>query len=245
MLVTDPIPAPRPYPPLHAHGRSVTGYHAVNEDSFLVDEVAGCFAVADGVGGAPAGELASQAVIDGLDANSGPGTLIERGHRMLRAARAEVMDRATGRSRGMASTLACLVVEGTRALVLHAGDSRVYRLRHGTLALLTEDHTVRNELLREGENADWLDDRAGGSLTRCIGSFPVPHHRGAVMAVVDARPGDRFLVCTDGLTKVVPHQVIANTLANNRVEGGVLELLAEASRRVARDDVTVVVVEVR
>ena len=231
-------------PELDAFGHSVIGKHRLNEDAYLVEPRWGCLAVADGVGGAPAGNVASRAVIQGVrDAMSADLSLTARAQLVVFRAHRWVEHLSHGPRAGMASTLAFVLLERNEAIVGHAGDSRVYRLRDGELEQLTEDHSVRNDMLREGITLSPAHARAGGALTRCVTARPGVGYR-VELSAIRVEPGDRLLLCTDGLTKVTPHEVIAELLARGPAIDAVHRLEAEARRRFARDDVTVVVSEI-
>ena len=144
-----------------------------NEDSFLVDEEHGCFAVADGMGGHLGGEVASATAIEVLRASVAGGRAIDEA---IVLANDAVLARAGADSAlaGMGTTLTGLVV-GTGELVIgHVGDSRAYLLRDGTLRMLTDDHSLVGELIRDGrltpEEAETHPQRS--VITRCLGSYP-------------------------------------------------------------------------
>ena len=222
-----------------------------NEDASLCRSH--LLAVADGVGGLPSGEVASALAVALLDAAvPSPGSVGELAA-VVRAANAAIADRARASSElgGMATTVCAVGVtpEGELAVV-GVGDSRAYLLRDGDLLQLTEDHTVGAELVRRGGGGDdggAADHPYRHVLTRVVGAgSPTVEVDGFVRR---ARPGDRLLLCTDGLVKVVSDAEIAAILADAAAGsdlGPVADALVGLARgRQAEDDVTVVVAELR
>lgn len=216
-----------------------------NEDAFLA--MPPLFAVADGVGGHAAGEVASQLAVRHL-AESLP-TLSTGGvdglrdaligaHQAIRA-RAEREPAASG----MGTTCAILLLEGAKAHIAHVGDSRVYRLRSGVLEQLTQDHTLVGEMVTQGL-LDADDPRADGSrsvLTRALGAGPSIE---VDMATVELLAKDRFLLCSDGLVGMVPDNAIAATLLGvSNPQEAADSLIAAANAAGGEDNITVVVVD--
>ena len=180
-----------------------------NEDSYLTDEP--LFAVADGMGGHRGGEVASQLAVETLEKlfQKGIGELPDQ----VQEANRVVFERSVVDEKvaGMGTTLTAALVEGDRVRLAHVGDSRAYLLRDGGLRLLTEDHTLVHRMVTEGEisreEAETHPQRS--VLTRALG----------VETVVDVdddsiqvRPGDRLLLCTDGLTSMVSEQAVEEAL---------------------------------
>ncbi len=228
--------------------RTDTGHQrATNEDSHL--ERAPVFAIADGMGGAQAGEVASQLAIerfahefarqDGEDATV----------RLVRAAReanAEIheLSQADARRAGMGTTLTAAYVGGDQVFVVHVGDSRAYRLRDGELVRITEDHSLVEELLRQGRlTAEEAEEHPQRSIiTRALG--PEPEVDVDTFAV-DAQDGDVYLLCSDGLSSMLSEQAIAEILRANPVLSAAADaLVAAALAAGGRDNVTVVLFRV-
>jgi serine/threonine protein phosphatase PrpC len=135
------------------------------------------------------------------------------------------------------STVAMLLVKRTRCAMAWAGDSRVYRLRHGQLTQLTSDHTWAQEL-----NLQSVDEEAQHAITRAVG--------GEDTLLLDVRRdrvqlGDRYLLCSDGLTREVSEQRIAQLLSIGSVRESADVLVTATLAAGARDNVTVIVVEVQ
>lgn len=222
----------------------------INEDSLYAGPR--LVVVADGVGGHAAGEVASQLVVSALapldtappDADPS-GDPVEALRAAIRAAndrlRAAVEDDPS--LTGMGTTVTSLLLSGDRLALAHAGDSRAYRLRDGKVAQLTRDDTYVQRLVDEGcisaEEADVHPHRA--VVTRVLQGTPVEATYESAEAVV----GDRYLLCSDGLTVVVPAEVIAATLQEEPdPDRCVARLINHALAGGAPDNVTVVVADV-
>jgi serine/threonine protein phosphatase PrpC len=220
----------------------------VNQDSMLVSER--LFAVADGMGGHAAGEVASALAIAEFERLSSAPTLsaadLDAG-----VARANAAIVATGRTHGdqlgLGTTLAALGwvqgADGPRWAVCNVGDSRVYRWAEGLLTQLTEDHSEVQELISAGhlspEDARHYPRR--NVVTRSLGSEPAPIPDIGLLVPV---AGDRFLLCSDGLTNELTDTEIAHVLhqcADPQQAAG--RLVEEANTAGGRDNITVVVVD--
>ena len=231
-----------------------------NEDSYAVLPELGLLMVADGIGGRPGGEVASRMVVDAVRAcfeeddpdETWPwafdGTKDRDEARLvlsLRRANREIL--AAGRRAGMGgmgTTFAGVLVAAGGAYIAHAGDSRVYRLRGERLEALTRDHTVLEELLRQGspslEALGGIDEAIACRITRALGTEPSVDVETRVEAV---EAGDVLLVCSDGLWGPVPADEIATTLAwSVSPQGIVAGLMGRALEHGGSDNVTCVVV---
>lgn len=227
-----------------------------DEDAFLVDEASGLFAVADGVGGHRAGEVASRIAVETLaatvkaDLKNLPGETAVNADALLleafRRADDEIRRQAASHPdlRGMASTLVALFAPSATAWVAHVGDSRAYLLRQKELWRLTEDHSALAQLARENPNAELShleDSRLAHVLVRCLGANG--------NAVPDVRPtpleeGDRLLLCCDGLTDMVEECEIERILAEARpLEECCNRLVAAANEAGGKDNITVLVAD--
>jgi serine/threonine protein phosphatase PrpC len=180
-----------------------------NEDSYLTEEP--LFAVADGMGGHRGGEVASQLAVETLEKlfKKGAGDLPDQ----VQEANRVVFERSVVDEKvaGMGTTLTAALVEGDRVRLAHVGDSRAYLLRDGDLRRLTEDHTLVHRMVTEGEisqeEAETHPQRS--VLTRALGVETVVD---VDDDTVQVRPGDRLLLCTDGLTSMVSEQAIEKVL---------------------------------
>ncbi len=204
---------------VHAFGDTNKGlFREINEDNLMVGRTV--FAVADGMGGHAAGEVASAAAIGPLQAIDGtefrdPTAATEALADAVREANHLVIEKATADPdlRGMGTTLTTVMVRGRRLHLAHVGDSRAYLLRSGMLEMLTEDHTLVNELVKDGrlteEQAATHPQRS--VITRAIGVESAIEVD--VMAQpLELMPGDQILLCSDGLTGPVSEALIAEIL---------------------------------
>jgi PPM family protein phosphatase len=222
--------------------RSDTGRQRnANEDSFFVR--APIFVVADGMGGAQAGEVASRAAADAFDVDLRPDSSPEQLLRetILSANRTiHELARADPSRAGMGTTLTAAIVGAEREEVAigHVGDSRAYRLRGGRLEQLTRDHSLVEEMRRKGQltDAQAEDHPQRSIITRALG--PEPEVEPDVQTV-PAAPGDVFLICSDGLTTMLDEERIARLLsAATSMEAAVRALVDEANRAGGRDNIT-------
>ena len=179
-------------------GRLRTG----NEDSFLVDDRLALYAVADGMGGHNAGEIASATAIEALRAAVGERQGARRRDRARELGRSSRRPRPTRALRAWARRSPRSMLGDSTMLIGHVGDSRGYRIRGGTLEQLTEDHSLVEELVREGrlspEEAEVHPRRS--VITRALGIDP---RVDVDLYTIDAQTGDRILLCSDGLTTML------------------------------------------
>ncbi len=239
------------------HGVGLTDRGAVretNEDAVFVADDLGLYLVADGIGGYADGELASAMVAQTVGRTwpvgevSDPGAALaeaitKANARIRAAAEGSASARGDGNGDGegsgerMGSTVVALHVGPAGATIAHVGDSRAYRFRDGALTAMTVDHSLRAQAAARGGH---VGGRFGNLLTRALGiadEVEVEVRREAV------RPGDAFLLCSDGLTNMVQDDRIAQILrANPSLEGACGQLLTEAIRNGGRDNVSVILV---
>jgi PPM family protein phosphatase len=198
------------------------------------------FAVADGMGGHAAGEVASAAVIDSLrahDADVGADALLAVLGRAVSEANAEVARRAAEDSArfGMGTTLTAMLWSGGTAALVHIGDSRAFRLREGQLRQITEDHVLGNLVSNAGPLAP--------VLSRYLDGRP---DRSPDLGLRDLRTGDRYLICSDGLSPVVNSEEIRAVLADAaNPANAVRQLIALAEQAGGPDNISVIVIDVR
>ena len=215
-----------------------------NEDSYLVDRRLELFAIADGMGGHRAGEVASATALEGLQAAVDSGIAV--GDAVGRANTA-VWDKASGDTSlaGMGTTLTAAWSDGTTLTVAHVGDSRAYLLRDDTLQRVTVDHSLVEELIRDGklteEQASVHPQRS--IITRALG----------VDSTVDVdvyslilQPNDRVMLCSDGLTSMVRANGIAEILRRESDPTAAANALVDAANEAGGDDnITVLVLDAR
>ncbi len=217
-----------------------------NQDELLV--ATGLFAVADGMGGAAAGEVASATAIRQLrEAFEAGEPTAENLSGAAQAANRAIWDQAEANPdmRGMGTTLVALALVDDGALAaINVGDSRLYRFHDDNLTQVTSDHNLVAELVAEGrlskEEAEFHPRR--NIMTRALGVDPeVP----VDLFPLEVEPGDRFLLCSDGLPRELPDDHIASVLRRLAdPQQAAQELVEEAKRRGGNDNITVVLVEV-
>ena len=216
-----------------------------NEDSLLAR--APLFVVADGMGGAQAGEVASRLAVEAFegglhDAAEPEAALAELAHDAN--SRIHELSHSNAEQAGMGTTLTAVYVGEREISIAHVGDSRAYRLRDGELLRLTEDHSLVDELLRQGRLTpeEALEHPQRSVITRALGP------EGAVEVDTrsySARDADIYLLCSDGLTTMVPEELLATILA---APGTLRELgealIAAANEAGGRDNITVVLLRI-
>jgi len=212
-----------------------------NEDSFFVR--APIFVVADGMGGAQAGEVASKAAADAFDVDLTGGSPEQVLRQTIEAANRRIHElaRADPSRAGMGTTLTAAIVNAEREEVAigHVGDSRAYRLRDGRLEQLTRDHSLVEEMRRKGQltDAQAEDHPQRSIITRALG--PESEVEPDVHTVA-AAPGDVFLICSDGLNTMLGEDQIRKLLAGaSSLEAAMQALVAEANSAGGRDNITV------
>src|SRR5437870_10853455 len=214
-----------------------------NEDSILVDAANGLYAVADGMGGHRAGEVASATAIETLKAAYVGGQRLDDA---VEAANAAVFAKAADDQalQGMGTTLTAVALEDDHtALLGHVGDSRAYLMRDGAVTQVTDDHSLVEQLVREGrlspEEAQNHPQRA--IITRALGidaEVEVDTYR------VDLKPGDRLLICSDGLTTMLSDDTIAVTLRRHPDPQQAADTLVDMANQAGGDDnITVVILD--
>jgi PPM family protein phosphatase len=213
-----------------------------NEDSFFTRGP--LFAVADGMGGAQAGEVASKAAAESFDREL-PQAAPERVLReTIEAANRAIHERARRDPElaGMGTTTTAAIVdpEAEEVAIGHVGDSRAYRLRGGKLEQLTRDHSLVEEMRRKGQltDAQAEDHPQRSIITRALGPEPEVE---VDLQTVPAQGGDVFLICSDGLTTMLGDEQIARILIRaTSLDAAARALVDEANRAGGRDNITVV-----
>ncbi len=233
-----------------------------NEDAFLVDEELGLIAVADGMGGHAAGDVASQeavaslhdhvlagaAIIKAFQQNHDPGNA-ENLRRMLenaiRAAAYQVfgvseMDKAR---KGMGTTLSLLLVQPEAAFLAHVGDSRIYMLREGQLRQVTSDHTYVAEMVRRGKMTEQeaSSSRMSNLLIRAVGSHDYVE---VDTRILRYKRHDVFLLCSDGLTGHISDAEFPRLIQASDLHWSAERLVNTALERGGKDNITLVLARV-
>lgn len=232
----------------------------MNEDSFYCDDALGLYVVADGMGGHAAGEIASSEAIDQvhgmvvrsravLDRLAGGDTSVETMRQAIRVLESAVqaatymvfgLAQADPERQGMGTTLSALAICGRYGITAQVGDSRIYLVRDGQAAALTEDHTLVAWQVKQGiiTEAEALVSPHRNVITRAVGSrdyVQVDTH------FFQAQPGDSFLVCSDGLHGYLSDDEIPPVI-HSGPEEAVRRFVTMANQRGGRDNITAVVV---
>ena len=218
-----------------------------NEDSYVCEPP--LFAVADGIGGAQAGELASSLAATAVrdDSSDGHGDGRQRVDGLIQEANRRVYQRQSEDASlsGMGTTMTVAFVQDSHVWIGHVGDSRAYLVRDGKLEQLTEDHSLVAELVRSGrlspEEADSHPQRS--VVTRALGTDPDVD---VDTFSIDAKPGDLFMLCSDGLTSMVEDEVILRRIEENRgdLQAAAKALIRAANKGGGEDNITIVFFEI-
>ncbi|HJL06077.1 MAG TPA: Stp1/IreP family PP2C-type Ser/Thr phosphatase [Polyangiaceae bacterium LLY-WYZ-15_(1-7)] len=233
-----------------------------NEDSFLVDKKLSLYIVADGMGGHAAGEVASsmaaRTVRECLAAERDALVEYEQGHGgttrkdILRLLEASVQQACSAvheegirdeSKRGMGTTLDALLVIGSRGFIAHVGDARIYLYRQGSVHQLTEDHSLMNELLKRGRLTREQIEKVQykNAVTRAVGVYESVE---VDVFDFDVLPGDRFLLCSDGLSGYLEEAELPKLFEEIPEEKLTPHLIDLANERGGKDNITAVVVRI-
>jgi PPM family protein phosphatase len=229
----------------HAGRTDVGRQRSANEDDFVLAPP--FFAVADGMGGAKAGEVASAMATEGFEGESESGEPAEvQLARILRDANRRIYDLAVADEshRGMGTTLTAAKITGDEISLAHVGDSRAYLMRDGELEQLTKDHSLVAELERSGQiTAEAAEHHPQRSIiTRALGPEPEVE---VDTYTVPAREGDRFLLCSDGLTSMISDDEIGSILRSaESLDAAADALVRAANQSGGKDNITVVLFRV-
>jgi protein phosphatase len=213
-----------------------------NEDNYVVAPP--LFAVADGMGGAQAGEVASRLAASALEGEDSDGLRgLERIDALIQEANRRIYDRASTdpAASGMGTTMTVALVEEMTVAIGHVGDSRAYLVRDEQMEQLTDDHSLVNELLKSGrlseEEAHVHPQRS--VITRAVGTDPDVDVDGFT---IEGEEGDVFLLCSDGLTDMVSDEEILELVHSHRddLDKAVKALVTAANRGGGEDNITAV-----
>lgn len=214
-----------------------------NEDAFFYSEEQGLWVVADGMGGLNRGDRASKAVVDNIRSFVRFDNIVENIKDLeTRCMLANTACRIMFRRNVIGSTVAALQAFKNYAFFLWAGDSRVYRLRNGVLEQITEDHSVAQEKVQRGQLSpeEAENHPQAHVLTRAIG---VHEHLRIEMLHSVVLPGDRYLLCSDGLYNDVNRHEIQSLLAETEPDESLKGLIDLALDRGGRDNITAIVAQ--
>ncbi len=232
-----------------------------NEDSFLVDKALQLYIVCDGMGGHAAGEVAStraaHTVRDALAQDRDALAQFEAGETtmrkdILRLLEASVQQACTvvhqegvddESKRGMGTTLDALLVVGNRGFIAHVGDARIYLYRQGSVHQLTEDHSLINELLKRGRltREQIAKVKYKNAVTRAVGVYESVE---VDVFDFDVLPGDRFLLCSDGLHEYLEESELPGLFEDIEEDALTPHLIQLANDRGGKDNITALVVRV-
>lgn len=220
----------------------------INEDSILVRTREGLWAVADGMGGHDAGEVASATVTQALtDVPSGLplDKLVQSSIEAIGQANRQLITfgQANGFTRTVGTTVVGLAIADGEFRCFWAGDSRAYQVRRGEIARLSRDHSLVQDLVDAGMlSADEAERHENSNIiTRAVGVAP---ELNVDVVSGDAEPGDQFLLASDGLTRVVDDGEIVEELSRSAPEKAADELLELVLERGAPDNVSIIIVKV-
>jgi PPM family protein phosphatase len=225
----------------HAGRTDVGRQRSANEDDFVLAPP--FFAVADGMGGAKAGEVASAMATEGFEGEQDSGEPAEAQlARILRDANKRIYELAVADEshRGMGTTLTAAKVTGDEVSLGHVGDSRAYRMRDGELEQLTKDHSLVAELERSGQiTAEAAEHHPQRSIiTRALGPEPDVE---VDTYTLTGREGDLFLLCSDGLTSMISDDEVGSILRSaDSLDAAADALVRAANQSGGKDNITVV-----
>jgi protein phosphatase len=216
-----------------------------NEDAYVCEPP--LFAIADGMGGAQAGEVASRLAAAALKESGAETGGEDRIYDLIQEANRRVYDRSSTdpNTSGMGTTITVALVENGNVAFGHVGDSRAYLIRDGRMEQVTEDHSLVNELMKSGklsrEEAEAHPQRS--VITRALGTDPDVD---ADTFTIEAKAGDVFLLCSDGLTDMVGEHEILELVERNRedIDAALKSLVKAANRSGGEDNITVVAFEI-
>lgn len=218
----------------------------VNQDAYAERSDIGVWVVADGMGGHEAGEIASATVTDHIKALSPADTiedLLGAVESAIMAANQQLLDMADAydSQRVPGSTVVVLIIKDDRGAIVWAGDSRIYRLRDKTITQLTRDHSHVQDLVEQGVilESEAESHPMANVITRAVGiSEPLELES----RWIDVSPDDHYLLCSDGLSRLVTNDELQSMMDNDDSEEVTQSLLHTALVRGARDNVTLICV---
>lgn len=221
----------------------------VNEDSVLVRTERGLWAVADGMGGHEAGDVASAMVTDALRALPivyGLDDTVEAAVDALRRVNGELirLARSEDRARTIGTTVVGLAIADGNFRCFWVGDSRAYRIRHGQIRRLSRDHSLVQDLVDAGmlNSADAEKHESANVITRAVG---VSEELEVDSSTGEAASGDIFVLASDGVTRVVADDELLEELANGSLEAAADKLVELVLARGAPDNLSMVIVRVQ
>ena len=232
---------------MQAVGHSMIGVkHEENQDGYTIitNENSGLFLVADGMGGHKGGHTASKIAVD-IISEVGQKLDAEKVLQQIEKANTVILEKSTEDEKlsGMGTTLALLLVGEEKADIIHIGDSRVYLFRENIVTALTKDHSLVQELVDKGEltEQEAKRDSRKNIITKALGVQPVATPDHVRLAL---KPGDVFLVCSDGVINVMDEQVMAQMVLDVEFEESAKSVCEKALELGSTDDITAIVVKI-
>lgn len=224
-----------------------------NEDAWIALIKHHFFAIADGMGGHKAGEVAAKETIQTLSSairkikkkDLSSKECIQLLESAIETANHNVFKLGSTHEhlQGMGTTLCCLYLYQESVIYAHVGDSRIYRFREGELKLLTEDHSLLSELMTKGQMEDWESFPLKNVITKAIGTTPKVDPE---IASVTAQPEDIFVMCTDGLSDYVRLEEMEAVLIQKISLKRKVEILIEkAKEKGSHDNITLLMIKIR
>ena len=219
----------------------------VNEDAVLDHGDAGIWVVADGMGGHAAGDVASSSIVDRLSqipATADANELVDAAENSLLEVNEDLIQQAAERTdrQTMGSTVALMLAFHKKCFLLWAGDSRIYRVRNNELKRITYDHSKVQDLVDEGLLTEEEAERhpEANVITRAIGAS---RNLFIDLDMYDVKPGDRYMLCSDGLYKEVQEEEMVDLITQGSPEDACNALIDLTLERGSRDNVSVIVVQ--
>lgn len=219
----------------------------VNQDSYAERTDIGVWAVADGMGGHEAGEVASATVTDSIKAlqpSESIADMVSAVEQSIMAANQKLTEQAAAydSQRVPGSTIVVLIINGNQGAIVWAGDSRIYRRRDNEVTLLTRDHSHVQDLVEQGVilESEAESHPMANVITRAVG-ISDPLELDSMW--IDVRDDDQYLLCSDGLSRLVTNEELGSMMANKDSEEVTQSLLHTALVRGARDNVTLICVK--
>ena len=224
-----------------------------NEDNFLVDQDTGLFIVADGMGGHKGGDLASRLAVEAVQkvvkthreehTFLSPRAMLEESYTEASSSIFAESQRFNNMLQGMGTTLVCAYIHNGEIFVANVGDSRAYDSNQDYMWQMTEDHSLVNEHIRAGllKDSDAASFEAKNVITRSVG-FESDVRCDVLRKKMS--PGDKFLLCSDGLCGLVEDQVIYDIVKGNKKEKAVELCIEKAKENGGDDNITVLIIEV-
>jgi len=258
---------------LRAAAATNIGKRSNNEDTFLVNEELGLFIVADGMGGHSRGEVASQFtslsledIISDVSIEEEPSIdeglpnlqeedllaqavlsinyeLYRRNEELMNADDVKDLPEILKKRKRMGTTLVSLFVKGKKAYIVNVGDSRIYRFRHNKLEQITQDHTWVEEQIRAGKLApeEAVGHAKRNVITRSVGFKPEVK---VDVDIVDLEQGDRFLLCSDGLSNMLKEGELSALIEKPKLKETCEKMVEIAKDIGGRDNITAVLIDV-